>query len=81
LGRYLGGHAIPLLAYNKIGVISKNSWSTKWGNSGYCTIPWSVLGEISMEEIWSIVDAKTSEKCGVINYIKCFLKQKGGIGN
>lgn len=61
-GTYHGGHAILVVGYNKIGLICKNSWSTKWGNKGYCTIPWLVWESINMGEAWTIVDVIARKK-------------------
>jgi len=61
-GTYHGGHAILVLGYNSIGLICKNSWSTRWGNQGYCTIPWHVWESINMGEAWSIVDVINTKK-------------------
>jgi C1A family cysteine protease len=51
-----GGHALPILGYNRDGFIIKNSWSAFWGKDGYAVIPWDVWREISWGEAWSIVD-------------------------
>ena len=61
-GALKGGHAILIIGYNKLGLICKNSWSTRWGNKGYCTIPWIVWEKISLGEAWTIVDMITSSK-------------------
>jgi hypothetical protein len=61
-GAKQGGHAMLVVGYNKIGLICKNSWSTKWGNEGYCTIPWLVWESINMGEAWTIVDVIARKK-------------------
>jgi len=61
-GRLKGGHAILVIGYNKLGLICKNSWSSRWGNAGYCTIPWAVWEQINMGEAWSIVDVISEKK-------------------
>ncbi|MFA5543715.1 MAG: C1 family peptidase, partial [Bacilli bacterium] len=61
-GAKQGGHAILVIGYNKIGLICKNSWSTQWGNKGYCTIPWLVWEAINMGEAWTIVDVMEEKK-------------------
>jgi len=61
-GAYKGGHAVLVIGYNKLGLIVKNSWSTKWGNKGYCIIPWVVWESINMGEAWSIVDVISTKK-------------------
>jgi hypothetical protein len=61
-GAIQGGHAILVIGYNKLGLICKNSWSTQWGNEGYCTIPWTVWEQINMGEAWSIVDVIARKK-------------------
>jgi len=57
-----GGHAILVVGYNKLGLICKNSWSTRWGDNGYCTIPWAVWEKINMGEAWTIVDMTLATK-------------------
>jgi hypothetical protein len=63
-GEVHGGHGIEGVAYNKLGIICKNSWSEFWGEitvdgtkyKGYCIIPWIVWEQINMGEVWSFVD-------------------------
>jgi hypothetical protein len=55
-GKELGGHALTVVGYTKLGMLIKNSWSVQWGNKGYCVIPWAVWEQINMGEAWSIVD-------------------------
>jgi len=61
-GALKGGHAILVIGYNKLGLICKNSWSTRWGNEGYCIIPWIVWEQINLEEAWTIVDMTLATK-------------------
>jgi len=61
-GKQLGGHALLVIGYNKLGLVCKNSWSTRWGNKGYCTIPWAVWEQINLGEAWSIVDVVQEKK-------------------
>ena len=61
-GSLKGGHAILVIGYNKLGLVCKNSWSTRWGNQGYCTIPWAVWEKINLGEAWSVVDVVESKK-------------------
>jgi hypothetical protein len=61
-GRLQGGHAILVVGYNKLGLVCKNSWSTRWGKNGYCVIPWAVWEVINLGEAWSIVDLMPGKK-------------------
>lgn len=76
-GELKGAHAVPILGYDELGFIVKNSWSVYWGKDGYCTIPYKVWEEINLGEVWSIVDAKTSNKIGLLEYVKCFFRKRG----
>jgi len=52
--RFLGGHAISIVGYDKKGLILRNSWGSAFGNNGYTHMDW---GEIKkFYEIWTIVD-------------------------
>jgi hypothetical protein len=55
-GKLQGGHAILVVGYNKLGLVFKNSWSTRWGKQGYGIIPWAVWEVINLGEAWSVVD-------------------------
>lgn len=61
-GALKGGHAILVIGYNKLGLVCKNSWSTRWGDNGYCTIPWAVWEKINMGEAWTVVDMTLATK-------------------
>jgi hypothetical protein len=61
-GKLQGGHAILVIGYNKLGLVCKNSWSTRWGNKGYCVIPWAVWEMINLGEAWSIADIAVLNK-------------------
>jgi C1A family cysteine protease len=76
-GALKGQHAIPILGYDELGFIIKNSWSIYWGKDGYCTIPYGVWPQITLGEVWSIIDASTPNKIGVLEYIKCFFRKRG----
>lgn len=39
----LGGHAILITGYNKIGCFIQNSWGMNWGSKGFAIIPWEVI--------------------------------------
>jgi len=54
-----GGHAMCLVGYNKDGFIIRNSWGTRWGNSGYCIFPYKDWG--CQWEVWTTIDAKTAK--------------------
>lgn len=61
-GKLQGGHAILIVGYNKLGLVFKNSWSTRWGRQGYGTIPWAVWEAINLGEAWSVVDVIAGKK-------------------
>ena len=61
-GRLQGGHAILVIGYNKLGLVFKNSWSTRWGKQGYGIIPWAVWEAINLGEAWSVVDVIAGKK-------------------
>jgi hypothetical protein len=48
-----GGHAVMIYGWNNKGFLVQNSWGKRWGNSGKCTIPYS----IPIKEARGIVDA------------------------
>lgn len=50
----MGGHAISIVGYNKDGLIIRNSWGTRWGNSGYYLLNYKDFNKLL--EIWTIVD-------------------------
>jgi len=50
----LGGQALVVIGYNKKGFILRNSWGSKWGDSGYIIYPYSEWG--SHWEIWTLID-------------------------
>jgi len=52
-----GGHAMTVIGYNTKGFIIRNSWSTHWGDQGYCTYPYADWG--SHWEIWTTIDDKS----------------------
>jgi len=55
--RFLGGHAMCCVGYNKEGFIIRNSWGTDWGQKGYCVLPYSDFDLIW--ETWTCIDAPT----------------------
>jgi C1A family cysteine protease len=50
-----GGHAMTVVGYNRNSFIIRNSWGSKWGQSGYCYYPFDDFG--SHWEVWTTVDA------------------------
>ena len=45
-----GGHAMCCVGWNKDGWIVQNSWGSRWGDNGYCYIPY----EYPVSEWWGI---------------------------
>ena len=55
--RYLGGHAVLLVGYDKIKqvYIARNSWGPSWGDKGYFYMPFQVIQNKSMSgDFWII---------------------------
>lgn len=38
-GGSLGGHAVTCVGYDSRGFVWRNSWSSSWGDGGYCYVP------------------------------------------
>lgn len=53
----LGGHAMLIVGYKKIGwtlyLIVRNSWGTGWGDGGYCYIPASFITKGIIFDLWT----------------------------
>lgn len=57
--RLLGGHAVMAVGYDDSHnwFIVRNSWSEKWGDSGYCYLPYSYLSSPMLTaDFWTIRD-------------------------
>ena len=55
--RFLGGHAVLLVGYdkNRECYIVRNSWGKNWGDSGYFYMPFKVIETPSMSsDFWII---------------------------
>lgn len=55
--RFLGGHAVLLVGYDKIRqhYIARNSWGPYWGDRGYFYMPFKVIQNINMSgDFWII---------------------------
>ena len=53
----LGGHAVVAVGYNDADqrFIVRNSWGTKWGKKGYCTMPYAYLTNTQLAgDMWTI---------------------------
>jgi C1A family cysteine protease len=53
----VGGHAVMAVGYNDASqsFIVMNSWSTKWGDKGFCYIPYSYLTDTDLAaDFWTI---------------------------
>ncbi|MEI6188374.1 MAG: C1 family peptidase, partial [Alphaproteobacteria bacterium] len=52
-----GGHAVLLVGYveEKEAFIFRNSWGKRWGNNGYCQIPYQYVGDAYLaHDFWVI---------------------------
>jgi C1A family cysteine protease len=52
--RRIGGHAMAIVGYDKIGFIIRNSWGAGWGNQGYTRMPFADFP--LAWEVWTSVD-------------------------
>ena len=52
-----GYHAMVIVGWRHGAWLARNSWGAKWGQSGYCWIPW----DFPAVEVWGVTDA-TSER-------------------
>lgn len=51
----LGGHAICVVGYHDSVFLVRNSWGTDWGMSGYFTIPFDYLANVTLaSDAWTI---------------------------
>lgn len=54
----LGGHAVVVVGFNdkKQIFIVQNSWGRKWGDAGYCYIPYAYLTDPKLaDDLWAIL--------------------------
>lgn len=53
----LGGHAMLIVGYKKIGqalyFVVRNSWGTAWGDQGYCYIPAKFITKGIIFDLWT----------------------------
>lgn len=77
--KMLGGHAVTVVGYLEDKFIIRNSWSSEWGDGGYCYYPFSDFG--MHWELWTTIDADSnpylnleeeSVKTAKVNFIKRF---------
>lgn len=52
--KFIGGHSVTVVGYDKTGFILRNSWGINWNNGGYTTYPYSQFGV--HWEIWTTID-------------------------
>jgi C1A family cysteine protease len=55
--RLLGGHAVLAVGYVESArrFIVRNSWGTRWGDEGYCTMPYAYLEDRNLsDDFWTI---------------------------
>lgn len=55
-GKSHGGHAVSIVGFSikRKAWLVRNSWSTDWGDEGYCWVPWGY----ELWEAWAIISAK-----------------------
>lgn len=51
-GENLGGHAVPVIGWDRSGFIIRNSWGSNWASGGYVTLPYEDLKYVL--EAWTI---------------------------
>jgi C1A family cysteine protease len=59
---FLGGHAVLAVGYDDAAqrFVVRNSWSDKWGDGGYFTMPYAYLTERSLSsDFWAIVQVES----------------------
>lgn len=61
--KFIGGHAMSIVGYNRSYFILKNSWGD-WGDDGYCYWPFASLSY--MFSIWSFIDLLDEEQLNKI---------------
>ncbi len=57
--RLLGGHAVMAVGYNdnQKRFIVRNSWGKRWGDKGYCYMPYKYLSNLQLaSDFWTIRD-------------------------
>jgi len=54
----LGGHAMCIVGWTKVGFIIRNSWGADWNNGGYTIFPYEDWG--MQQEIWAVITDKIS---------------------
>ena len=52
-GENLGGHAVPVVGWNRDGLIIRNSWGSTWASGGYVTLPYDDVKYIL--EAWTML--------------------------
>lgn len=68
-----GGHAMCLVGWDETGWIIQNSWSSLWGNKGYCHLPY----DYPVKEWWGItVDSSLPEPEVPNIFVRIFRKIK-----
>lgn len=53
----LGGHAVALVGYDRTKklFIVRNSWGPKWGDGGYCYMPWDYITRSNLSsDFWTL---------------------------
>lgn len=55
--KMMGGHALAIVGYDdaKQTVTVRNSWSTKWGDQGYCYIPYGYFAKGLAMDAWEVL--------------------------
>jgi len=53
----IGGHAMTVVGWDKIGFEIRNTWSFQWADKGYTIFPYDDWGK--QWEVWTTIDEKT----------------------
>ena len=83
--KYLGGHAMCVIGWNKDGWIVQNSWGKNWADKGRCYLPYGY----PVDEWWGLTTSKATApkkdcflvrafkfiKTTIVNLIKLFKKK------
>lgn len=68
----VGGHAMTVIGYNKVGFIIRNSWGDTWGDLGYTVMPYVDFKYI--KESWSTLDGDNTKLYKERNYLSSKIK-------
>ena len=67
--KIIGGHAVAIVGYDKMGFKIRNSWGPQWGQNGYTLYPYSDFG--AHWEIWTAVDGRSDPEIPNVKPTNC----------